>query len=326
MSDKIITSISEIIPLKSVYRYDDHVTITSEYKEFENDLKLYVQPLYTNLSDSKFSNKSYFALTPMTTLTGFMTDSEDLNPLDLVIYTTIQIETDTPKSLEVSSDYIYGVSDSSDLFKIIKRVDGYYNISKDGKYLTVDYTKDGYTAKFLEQSSDTDTDSQVFDIQKVEDGYYTIISKFADITTGDPINRGLSMYNGSQEAFTTDGASLSGMIMANGCYSDGSVNLYGYSFNNPYKFKFNENTDNLVIGFDGKIKWVKYHSNIYDKLFNKDVTIKDFIDTITPNILVEYPYNSQIEINGSVGTVGVNMITLKNVMTPSYSYTIKGGN
>lgn len=313
-----------MIPLKSVYRFDASIDIVSEYKEFDNALKLYVQPLYTNVTDSKFANKSYFALTPPTALTSFMSDTRTIDPLNLVTYTTIDIMTDTVKSLEMTSDYLYA-SSNSDLFKLIKRTDGAFHISKDDKYLTVVETPNGHMTKFIELSSDETLKNQLYDIEKVEDGYYTIKSEALSEYDGEPINRYLSVYNGTLPISAEGGIPLADMIMANGCFSSSS-NPLEYVSDNPYKFRFNQNVENIALGFNGKIKWVKYYSAIFDKLFNKDVTIKDFIDTVTPNILVEYPINSQIEINGSVGTVGVNLVTLKNVMTPSYNYTIKGGN
>ena len=73
----------------------------------------------------------------------------------------------------------------------------------------------------------------------------------------------------------------------------------------------------IMIGYDGKVRWVKYFNEFYDKFFNSDVTPDKIIEDVKPSIVHECPYKAVMDENG----FKLNFVELKNVMTPGYAYT-----
>jgi hypothetical protein len=97
-----------------------------------------------------------------------------------------------------------------------------------------------------------------------------------------------------------------------------------YVDENNYKFTVTNDLNMFAIGFDGKIKWVKYYNELLNKFFNKTVDIKEVISDVTNNYLVEYPYKTKIDLGTNrTGTMKLNLLGLKNVMTPEYAYGVK---
>lgn len=78
-----------------------------------------------------------------------------------------------------------------------------------------------------------------------------------------------------------------------------------------------DNDRYIMIGYDGKIRWVKYFNEFYDKFFNSDVTPDKIIEDVKPSIVHECPYKAAMDENG----FKLNFVELKNVMTPGYDYT-----
>lgn len=73
----------------------------------------------------------------------------------------------------------------------------------------------------------------------------------------------------------------------------------------------------IMLGFDGKIRWIKYFNEFYDKFFNSDVTPDKIIEDVTPSIVYECPYKDVMTKDG----FKLNFVELKNVMTPGYAYS-----
>ena len=91
---------------------------------------------------------------------------------------------------------------------------------------------------------------------------------------------------------------------------------------NNYLFKAGYLEDNdrfFMIGYDGKIRWVKYYNEFFDKFFNTDVTPDKIIEDVKPSIIYECPYKTLMDKDG----MKMNFSELKNVMTPGYSYTTR---
>jgi formylmethanofuran dehydrogenase subunit A len=80
----------------------------------------------------------------------------------------------------------------------------------------------------------------------------------------------------------------------------------------------------VVMGYDNKIRWVRYHNDFYEKFWNADVTPREVIESVKPNFLIEFPYKTHTSQNddGS-GAFEINLVSLKTVMTPEYNYTVQ---
>lgn len=91
---------------------------------------------------------------------------------------------------------------------------------------------------------------------------------------------------------------------------------------NNYLFKagyFEDNDRFFMLGYDGKIRWVKYYNEFFDKFFNMDVTPDKIIEDVKPSVIFECPYKALMDKDG----MKLNFAELKNVMTPGYFYTTK---
>ncbi len=82
--------------------------------------------------------------------------------------------------------------------------------------------------------------------------------------------------------------------------------------------KNNEGGRYIMVGYDGKIRWVKYFNDFYDKFFNLDVTPDKIIEDVKPSVIFECPYKAVMTDDG----MKLNFVELKNVMTPGYTYTV----
>lgn len=88
--------------------------------------------------------------------------------------------------------------------------------------------------------------------------------------------------------------------------------------------------DSILMGYDGKIRWVQYYNDFYDKFFNGTLSPKVVIDDVAPNFLVDVPYETQFDNERktldwlmSSGRQRIDISQLKNTETPSYRYTIR---
>lgn len=94
--------------------------------------------------------------------------------------------------------------------------------------------------------------------------------------------------------------------------------------------------NSILMGYDGKIRWVQYYNDFYDKFFNGTLSPKVVIDDVAPNFLVDVPYETKFDNEKktldwmmSTGRQRIDLSQLKNTETPSYRYTIRtkeGGN
>ena len=91
---------------------------------------------------------------------------------------------------------------------------------------------------------------------------------------------------------------------------------------NNYLFKatfFDDNDRYFMIGYDGKIRWVKYYNEFFNKFFNSDVTPDKIIEDVKPSVIYECPYKAVMNRE----SMKLNFAELKDVMTPGYTYTTK---
>lgn len=88
--------------------------------------------------------------------------------------------------------------------------------------------------------------------------------------------------------------------------------------------------NSILMGYDGKIRWVQYYNDFYDKFFNGTLSPKVVIDDVAPNFLVDVPYETKFDNEKktldwlmSSGRQRIDLSQLKNTETPSYRYTIR---
>ena len=88
--------------------------------------------------------------------------------------------------------------------------------------------------------------------------------------------------------------------------------------------------DAILMGYDGKIRWVQYHNEFYDKFFNQTLTPKDIVDEVKPNFLIDLPYETEI-VNESgrlewlmkAKAQKLDLTQTKNSVTPNLEYARK---
>ena len=104
---------------------------------------------------------------------------------------------------------------------------------------------------------------------------------------------------------------------------------------NNYIFMMDNGTgadfNSVLLGYDGKIRWVQYHNEFYDKLFNSTMSPKLVIDSVKPNFLVDVPYETKFDNEEktlawlmSSGRQRIDLTQTKNTETPNYRYALKG--
>jgi len=97
-----------------------------------------------------------------------------------------------------------------------------------------------------------------------------------------------------------------------------TLNRVGNNYLFECDFLKNNGDRYIMLGYDGKIRWVKYFNDFYDKFFNLDVTPDKVINDVKPSVIFECPYKAVMTNDG----MKLNFVELKNVMTPGYTYTV----
>ena len=178
-------------------------------------------------------------------------------------------------------------------------------------------------------SSDHPTDEEKAEYEENANLFYS--TKYAkrfwslyDGYSSNMYNRGRDKPKGYPKGIYESSAPIENMVKVNGNiynskhYSIETLNRVG----NNYLFKcgvFENNGERYIpVGYDGKIRWVKYFNEFFDKFFNVDVTPDKIIEDIKPSVVYECPYKDVMGENG----LKLNFVELKNVMTPKYSYTV----
>lgn len=147
----------------------------------------------------------------------------------------------------------------------------------------------------------------------------------------DTVNRDVHRFVSIYDAASTDvypkgiyeGENQAMVKIIGNIYNDRHKNIDTLKrIGNNYLFKVefpDTNGDRyIMIGYDGKVRWVKYFNEFYDKFFNADVTPDKIIESIKPSVLFESPYKTSV--NGD--EIEMNFVELKNVMTPGYEYGV----
>lgn len=85
-----------------------------------------------------------------------------------------------------------------------------------------------------------------------------------------------------------------------------------------YTFTASADLGPFNVGFNGVNKWVLYYNDISANDFNKTLDIKYIIDDVKNNYLLDVPHKTAL----SGGKIPINMLALKNQMSPMYEYEI----
>ncbi len=112
---------------------------------------------------------------------------------------------------------------------------------------------------------------------------------------------------------------VNGIMYNNKYVAKPTLNRVGNNYLFECEFLKNNDERYIMVGYDGKIRWVKYFNDFYDKFFNLDVTPDKIIEDVKPSVVFECPYKAVMTDDG----MKLNFVELKNVMTPGYTYTIK---
>ena len=309
-------SSANVYSLSATYTYDDKIDLKPTLFQYDNGYSFFHHPIFNGTKDVKFANDSFFAITSAMMLENILSDTVYIDPTDLVIFTALQAS--NGKYITNIDNKLYATADSigsNEFFRITRSLDGTFTISQNNLYATVitdnnifnivlqeKLVPDTYNVQkfmfYADESQDTFTIKTQFTMADWPPSYFTTIDRF------------LSYYDG-------DGSNI---IKSIGMIVDASH----YVDENNYKFLVTNDLNMFAIGFDGKVKWVKYYNELLYKFFNKTVDVKEVITDIENNFLVEYPYKTRISLNeNKTGNMKLNLLGLKNVMTPEYNYGVK---
>ena len=88
----------------------------------------------------------------------------------------------------------------------------------------------------------------------------------------------------------------------------------------------------FLIGYNGKIRWVQYHNEFFNKVFNRTLTPKEIVDEVAPNFLTDVPYETQfdslpeheqIEFLMKAKKQKIDLTQGKNILTPNREFARK---
>jgi len=304
------------IPLSAEYSYDGKIDLQPTLFQYEEGFSFFHHPLFEGAKDATFANESFFVITSSVDLRNMIEAQTNIDPSELVLFTGLLAENGKYISNRDNTLFATGTGlGPSEFFRIIRNGNGTYSITQSGLYATVDLDNNKFTVKMQDKIEPDSNNLQSFMFYSGgSPDKFTIKSLFtvtswAPFVTA-PVERFWSWYDGNG----TDVVRTNGLIV-----DDDYVDV------NPYLFTSTVDLQLFVIGFDGKIVWVKYYNEFLDKFFNKTVDIKEVIDGVEQNFLIEYPYKTKTELTNytealKTGKIKINMMNLKSIMTPEYNY------
>lgn len=319
-------SAAPYIALSASYRYDSKIDLQPTLFQYDEGYSFFHHPVFLGTKDVHFSNESFFTISSATSLASIINDTVYIDPTELVLFTGIRAS--NGKYVSNVNNTLYAIATSigdSEFFRVIRNSNGTYSISQNNLYATV-ITDDNDLRVNMESKLEYDINNiQNFMIYSGDNSNtFTIKTRYTMSTWAPyftkPVERFWSFYDSNG----------TNMIKTIGLIKDDD-----YVYENDYRFTASVNTQTnagnlqtFAIGYNGNIIWVKYYNDLYNKFFNKSVDVKDYIENVKMNYLVEYPYKTKIDITNydallKTGEIKVNMINLKNIMTPEYNYNVK---
>lgn len=88
----------------------------------------------------------------------------------------------------------------------------------------------------------------------------------------------------------------------------------------------------ILMGYDGRLRWVQYHGDLFDKFFNQTMTPKEVVDSVAPNFMLDLPYETQVVGKTPVEDAPwlmdgarqkLDVMQLKNTLTPAREFARK---
>jgi hypothetical protein len=320
MSFEITTvSAAALIPLSASYGYDDKMLLNPTLYQYSDGYAFFHHPIFTGTKDIKFANDSFFAITSSTLLQTFIDDTTYINPLELVWFSAVRAS--NGKYISNVNNRLYATATtigSAEFFRVVGNSDGTTSISQNDLYATVITDDNSFEIHMLPEiiADTTNIQKFVFNTNETNDTFtiktlFTMSNWLPFFTK--PVERFLSYYDGDS----------SNIIKAIGMVADDD-----YVDENNYVFSASMDLQTFAIGFDGKVIWVRYYNNTLNKYFNKTVDIKDVINNVEQNYLVEYPYKTKIDVTNfqellKTGRIKLNIANLKNILTPEYELAVK---
>lgn len=315
----ITISAAPFIPLSASYRYDTKIDLNALLYQYDEGYSFFHHPLFYGTKDVKFANESFFSITSASVLNSLIDDTSYIDPAELVLFTALRAG--NGKYITNRNNTLYATATSigsNEFFRIVRNVDGTCSISQNDLYATVVTDSNNFSiAMEAKLTPDTNNLQKYTFYTGGSPDIFTIKTQFI-IPEWSPyytksVERFLSYYDGD----------YTNIVKAIGLVSDDD-----YSPENNYQFSSTVDLQLFAIGFNGKIIWIKYYNELLYKFFNRTVDIEDIISDIQQNFLVEYPYKTEVNLTNyqtllKTGEMKVNLINLKNIMTPEYNYDVK---
>jgi hypothetical protein len=308
-------SATSFIPLSAGYRYDENITFLPERFEYDDGYKFIQQPIFNGTKDVKFANESFFSITSASVLDALISDLTFIQPTELVFYTSLKAS--NMLYVTTNNNNLYATETtvtSSEFYRISRNTDGTCAISQNNLYATVITENNDFSLTMSAKLSSDPYNLQKFIFYTAgNDDVYTIktcfyIPEWSPWIT-KPIERFVSFY----DTDNTNKVKTIGMIANESYFPE-----------NNYKFYTTLNFNAFAIGYDAKVVWVKYFNEVLSKFFNNTTDISEIITAIRNNYLIEYPYKTEVDnITQTSGRMNINLMTLKNIMTPEYQYMVK---
>lgn len=362
--NKTIIPATELATLSASYRYNgtkenpkaDFNPVRYDY--VDSGYSLFHHPALEFSRDESLANHSYLGLTDRISFEDLAMEMKTLDPAELVLYVTLLAP--NGKFLKASGGKLYAITERSDeltrdnIFKIYRSEHGGYLFSHGRYFATVNTAMNTFTIELRERivgdEAATGARIQTFDIYRGNTSDSIVIStamfspwgslfqsgepaadgrvrRFLSIydhaAPPDALARPIGIYDGDEDYIVKANG-----IMYHEAYS-GVETLERVSNNYVFRVgsEYDVNHKRILLGYDGKLRWVKYRNSVFDSFFNSGVEIGDVVSGIDPNFLVEYPTTSVVVSGGqndgimSVGTMPMNPVVLKNVMTPGGNYS-----
>jgi hypothetical protein len=304
------------VPLSAMYPYDIKTTLEGKLFQYNEGYSFVHHPIFTNIKDVKAGKDTLFQMTTTRSLADILTDEQYINSTELIVFTGLKASnglyiTNIGNSLFATATSV----EANEFFRIEKNTDNTFSIYQGALVFTVDRNNPW---------------NITLQPQLINDLYTTQKFKITDSGNGVTFQTSYEApWWGTRnippqyiERFISF-SPVNSQVRAIGMVKDDD-----YGTNHNYVFESTSNIGTFTIGYDGILKWVRYYNELADKSNNNSVEIKEVINNILHNYLVDTPYKTKltadiVEDLLKVGTMKVNLMNLKNVMTPEYEYSLK---
>lgn len=317
------------------------------------------RPLENSKSEA-FANHSFLGLSDGGTANSVAVNRK-VDVIDLCLFTTLRAS--NGNLVKNSNGTLYAETTYNDLvtdknvFKIYLDRDSNgnrlgYLISQGDKFATVKTRMNRFNIEMKDRIADDAKRIQHFDIYQVRGtskikisarmkNPWNVVLEEHDLKANTEFGGSWSVYDASCGVYPgkmyEGGVTHPFMVKLNGNMYDSSLPNVGSTKCRPLRsvvannclfdsgYLSEDNDRYIVVGYDGKIRWVKYFNEFYDSFYNSDATPEKVISDIEPSIVYESPYETGILVDEKTGKIKMNFVELKDVMTPGYSYSVYDG-